>query len=160
MILFSVSFAFVHFDWGYHACIYYCIFFGAREYMWVSRYLENVSVLLFLVKVLLVHNLAVDSSLSSNFLSHQFEMLSKIKKTSFSSATAAVSCPLKDQRLFYIVDLKLNDWLYKFMLTAFIVFWSLSKYDRWNFVFVITTGPEWENILGRDIIPEAHRLCS
>lgn len=46
--------------------------------MWASRYLENVSMLLFLVKVFLVHSLAVDSSLSSNFLSHQFEMLSKI----------------------------------------------------------------------------------
>lgn len=44
----------------------------------VSRYQEYVSMLLFLVTVFLVPNLAVDSSLSSNFLSHQFEMLSKI----------------------------------------------------------------------------------
>lgn len=80
-LVLQLSLSFVHFDWGYHICIYCCFFLWYKRvcvHVCVSRYQEYVSMLLFLVTVFLVHNLAVDSSLSSNFLSHQFEMLSKI----------------------------------------------------------------------------------
>lgn len=81
-------------------------------------------------------------------------------KNTKNSFSITVSCLLKDQRLFNIADLHLNYLLYKFILMAFTVFWSLSKYNRWKFAFVLTTELEWKNVLGRDKIPEALRLLS
>lgn len=80
-------------------------------------------------------------------------------KNTKNSFSRTVSCLLKDQRLFNIVDLHLNYLLYKFIFMAFTVFWSLSKYARWKFAFVLTTESEWKKKSFEEIKFHKHLDC-